>query len=72
MGRFTFKHDGRVYLIADDIWESVYYSRDGRKYKRAKRVGSDRWENAHEEAITDDHFWMIAACIERKPRHATF
>jgi hypothetical protein len=71
MTRFQFRHDGPVYLAVGDTFETAYYSRDKRKYKRTKRIGNDRWEHAHEETISDDHFWMMVACIERKPRHAS-
>jgi hypothetical protein len=72
MSRFTFKHDSKVYLAVGDKFETAYYSRDKRKYKRTKRIGLDRWEHAPEIPVTDDHFWMVVACIERKPRYASF
>jgi hypothetical protein len=70
VSQFPFRHDGRVYLAVGDEQVTAYYSRNKRKYKRVKLLGHQYWENTTEQAIDDDHFWMVVACIERKPRYA--
>jgi len=63
--RFPFPHQGRVFVIADDRFEVAYYARDYCKFKRVRELGSQTWQETIEQEITQDHFWMVAACIER-------
>lgn len=65
MPLFPFPHDARVYIVADDYYEVAYYSRGNRKYKRIRRLGQQTWQQTGEQQIDHDHFWMVAACIER-------
>lgn len=62
---YPFSHQGRVLVVADDRFEVAYYARDYLKYKRVREIGLQTWEEAIEQEIDSDHFWMVAACIER-------
>lgn len=70
MTKFPFAHDGRVYAVADDEYQIVYYARDGKKFKRIRRILTSNWRHTKEQEIDDDHFWMVVACIERRQRNA--
>ena len=63
--RYPFPHQGRVHVVADDHFEVAYYARNYRKYKRIRQIGLQTWEEAIEQEIDNDHFWMVAACVER-------
>ncbi len=60
-----FPHQGRFFIIADDRFEVAYYARDYMKYKRVRQLGLQTWEDAVEQEIDNDHFWMVVACVER-------
>lgn len=62
---YSFPHQGRVYVIADDLCEVAYYACGYMKYKRVRQLGLQTWEEAIEQEIDSDHFWMVVACIER-------
>ena len=70
MSKYTFAHDGPVYLISDDRFEVVYYSRDKRTFKRVRRIGRQAWEETIEQKVAGGVFWMMVACAERSSRHA--
>lgn len=63
--RFPFPHQGPVFVIADDRFEVAYYARDYCKFKRVREIGQQTWQETAEQEIDRDHFWMIAACVER-------
>ena len=70
MTEYTFAHDGPMYVISDDQFEVVYYSRDKRKFKRIRKIGKQAWEETIEQEVADGVFWMIVACAERSSRRA--
>lgn len=65
MPSFPFPHDQRVFIVADDRFEVAYYARGYQKYKRVRELGLQSWLDVPEQEIDHDHFWMVAACIER-------
>lgn len=70
MSEYTFAHDGPVYVSKHNDFDVAYYARDGKKYKRWRYVPGGQWNDANEQEITDDMFWMAIACIEWKAKHA--
>jgi len=71
MTKFPFAHDGPIMRILDDDFDIVHYARDGRKYRRVRRLPSQAWDDTTEREISNDEFWMILACIERRDRNAS-
>lgn len=63
--QFSFPYQGRVLVAGDDRFEIAYYARGYCKYKRTRELGVQTWEETVEVEIDQDHFMMIAACIER-------
>jgi hypothetical protein len=70
MPKYPFEHDGPVFILGDDNSETAYYARDGKKYKRICQPLWKGWEHTREQEIDPDTWWMVVACIERKPRYA--
>jgi hypothetical protein len=66
MPQFSFPHDGPIRVVADDRYEVAYYRRNYLCYKRVRELGLQTWQETTEQEIDHDHFWMMAACIERK------
>lgn len=62
--RFPFPHQGRVFVVADDRFEVAYYARDYCKFKRIREIACQTWQETVEQEIDQDHFWMVAACVE--------
>lgn len=62
---FSFPHQGRVFVLADDRFEIAYYARDYCKFKRVRELGLQTWQDTVEQEIDQDHFWTVCACIER-------
>ena len=70
MSSFPFPHDLQVYVVADDHSEVAYYSRDKKKYKRERKIGTQTWQDTIEQQIDSDLFYFVIACIQRRKRGA--
>ena len=70
MKEHTFVYDGPMYMISDDQFEVIYYSRDKRKFKRVREIGKQAWEETIEQEVAGGVFWMIVAYVEKSSHHA--
>jgi len=70
MPDYPFEHDGPVYLLPGEQYDSLYYSRNKLKYVRYRNVDLEKWSDTWEQRISDDEFMMVVACIERRSRRA--
>jgi len=71
MSQYTFEHDGPVYLLASEKYDSVYYARDKKFYRRIRYWPNLDWGRAVEDEIDKDIFMMTIACIERRSHNAS-
>jgi hypothetical protein len=65
---FPFPYDVQVHVVAGDRFEVALYARDKKKYRRVRELGIQSWQDAPEQEITADHFYMLVACIQRRKR----
>lgn len=65
MPQKPFPHNGPIYYVSDHKFEVAYYSHNKLKYKRVRERGKQSWLQVTPQLIDADHFWMVAACIER-------
>lgn len=67
---YPFDHDSPIYLIYDDNFETAYYVRDRKKYRRLREVEKEEWSLTTEEEVNDDTFWIVVTLIEMRTRNA--
>jgi len=65
MPKYPFPHTGPVYTVLSDTHEIVYYAREGKKFRRIRRVNEPDWDYTTEQEVDNDTFWMVIACVER-------